>query len=507
MPRKKKEEMPADDSGVLALAAGDEAGVAEDDGSGNVLDIESGDMENRKSETEENERGAIVPESGDGQSAAENESEPAGDEMSWNPDGLASHGDPRPGAGENTEREAQAPDCEKNLENSSEREEFGESAGLEKAVNAPAPEQLSELAQKAYSDGAGAGDPGCGEAGDGENAGRAGDSPSLDAPDATPPYAQAGIEAAPAPEKAPLMSKTPARPAPARKRTITGLDLNALDRGLSEEQMREWNAIYASYRAKSVLTGTAIGADEISFDMKDRDTGETARRRLGSLIVIEYRVKILIPESEMWMPGDERPGHVLRNMVGSQVDYVIMEVDREGECAIGSRRVAMAAKRHFFSKGDHREDELLKCRVMAVGAKQCTVECNGFDVRMTQRDLSYAAMADLREKYRPGQELSCLLKLYDPKEGRLEISVKEVNPNPFTGADRRHPIGSRRHAVISGKYGGGVFCTLPDDTVCLCLYSAQHSDVDFKNGDSVIIVIRQYDYARQLIYGRILAKW
>jgi hypothetical protein len=313
----------------------------------------------------------------------------------------------------------------------------------------------------------------------------------------------------------PVPSESPpaTRPAGARKtaantrRTITNLDLKTLDRNLSEDQMREWNAIYASYRAKSVLTGKAVGADETAFNIKNRETGETERKKLTSLIVIEYRVKVLIPESEMWMPGEERPSHVIRNMTGSTVDYVVMEVDREGECAIGSRRVALAAKRHFFAKGDHREGELMKCRVIAVGAKQCTVECHGFDIRLTQRDLSYTAVADLREKYRPGQELPCLLKSYVKKESRLEISVKEVNPNPFLGADIRHPIGSRRQAVISGKYGGGVFCTLPDDTVCLCLYSAGHADADFKNGDSVIIVIRQYDYARQLIYGRILSKW
>jgi hypothetical protein len=319
-----------------------------------------------------------------------------------------------------------------------------------------------------------------------------------------------------APENAvlPVPAKSPpAKPAGARKtaantrRTITNLDLKTLDRDLSEDQMREWNSIYASYRAKSVLTGKAVGADENAFDIKNRETGETERKKLTSLIVIEYRVKVLIPESEMWMPGEERPSHVIRNMTGSTVDYVVMEVDREGECAIGSRRVALAAKRHFFAKGDHRECELMKCRVIAVGAKQCTVECHGFDIRLTQRDLSYTAVADLREKYRPGQDISCLLKSYDRKEGKLEISVKEVNPNPFLGADKRHPVGSRRQAVISGKYGGGVFCTLPDDTVCLCLYSAGHADADFKNGDSVIIVIRQYDYARQLIYGRILSKW
>jgi ribosomal protein S1 len=160
-----------------------------------------------------------------------------------------------------------------------------------------------------------------------------------------------------------------------------------------------------------------------------------------------------------------------------------------------------------FARRGHREGEKLTCNVIAVGAKRCSVELGGYDIQLTQRDLSYTAIPDLRERYRPGQELACVLKSYDADSGKLLISVKDVNPNPFVGADRRHPVGSRRQAVISGKYGGGVFCTLPDDTTCLCHYSAQHSDADFSSGDGVIILIRQYDYGRQLIYGKILAKW
>lgn len=298
-------------------------------------------------------------------------------------------------------------------------------------------------------------------------------------------------------------------PAQARKRAFYDLDIRGLDRDLSPEEQQEWSAIYASYRSKSVLTGTVIGADQNTFDVMNRETGESETKTLSSLIIIDYRVKVLIPESEMWMPGEERPGFVLRNMVGSEIDYVILEVDREGECAIGSRRMALAAKRHFFAtaRGGHKEGDLLKCRVLATGPHRCSVECGGYDIQLTTRDLSYTAIADLREKFHPGQELDCRLKLYDREAGSLIISVKEAKPNPFIGADKRHPIGSRRQAVISGKYRGGVFCTLPDDTVCLCLYSAQHSDMDFAIGDSVIVAIRQYDYDRQLIYGRILAKW
>ena len=307
----------------------------------------------------------------------------------------------------------------------------------------------------------------------------------------------------------PALRPEDAKPVPARKKNILDLDLNALDRGLPAEARKEWSAIYASFRAKSIMTGTVVGVDLNTFDVLNLETNQVEKTTLSSLVIIGYRVKIIIPETEMWMPGAERPPHVLRNMAGGTIDYVIMEIDREGECAIGSRRMALAAKRHFFknARGGHQEGDWLKCQVAVTGARRCTVECNGYDIQLSQRDLSYTAIADLRTKFRPGQELDCILKSYDRETDSLSVSVKEAETNPFIGADNRHPVGSRRSATISGKYAGGVFCTLPDDTVCLCLYSTQHSDYDFNTGDSVIIVIRRYDYSRQLIFGRILSKW
>lgn len=299
------------------------------------------------------------------------------------------------------------------------------------------------------------------------------------------------------------------RPTAGGHKRIYDLKLNDLDRDLSAEQRQEWNDVYASFRSKTVLTGMALGVDHVPMSLRDKSSGEEERHSLNCMVVIQYRVKVLIPESEMWFPGAERPSHVMQNMVGGEIDYVIMDVDREGECAVASRRMALAARRHYFSTAPngHQEGELLNCRVLAVGPKRCMVECAGHDITLSQRDLTYVSVPDLREKYHPGQTLPCILKEYDAGEARLVISVKEVNPNPFDGACLRHPINARRQATISGKYGGGVFCTLPDDTTVLCLYCAQHSDRDFQEGDSVIIAIKAYDYEKEQIFGRILAKW
>ena len=303
-----------------------------------------------------------------------------------------------------------------------------------------------------------------------------------------------------------LEQETPALP---ERRSFYQLDFNELDRDLSPEERQEWNAIYASYRSRSVLTGTIVGIDRHELKGHSRETSEPVNREMYCAIVIPFRVRILIPEAEMWPEGEDRPAFVLRNMPGASVDFVIIHVDREGGFAIGSRRLAMATRRYYFSTQPalNRLNARVKCRVLAVGPRRCLVECYGFDLNLTQRDMRYTAIPDLRTEYHPGDELDCIIKGYDKETGTLLISVKEAHPNPFDGANLRHPVGSRRQAIIAGKYAGGVFCNLPDGAVCMCSYSFHYSDSAFSIGDKVMLIIQRYDMEKKQIYGKIVSKW
>lgn len=265
----------------------------------------------------------------------------------------------------------------------------------------------------------------------------------------------------------------------------------------------------ASFRSKSVLTGKIIGVDRHTFNVRNRETGLLERRVMHCAVMIRYRVKVLIPETEMWLPGQERPSHVLRNMTGAEVGYTILDVDRKGGVAIASRRMAAVSLCRAFDnvRGGHFVGERLPCRVLTVGPNRCLLECGGRDLTLGYRDMLYASCPDLRERFRPGDQLECILKEYNRRSGAFAVSVKESQPHPFIGVTVRHPLGSRRQATISGKYGGGVFCTMADDTTCLCLYTALHTDRDFQSGDEVLLVVSKYDYEQCLIYGRILSKW
>lgn len=64
-----------------------------------------------------------------------------------------------------------------------------------------------------------------------------------------------------------------------------------------------------------------------------------------SLAVIGYRVKIVIPQRELWFHNERRPGYVLNSMIGTEVDYVITHIDRENGWCVGSRKLAMLIRR------------------------------------------------------------------------------------------------------------------------------------------------------------------
>lgn len=305
--------------------------------------------------------------------------------------------------------------------------------------------------------------------------------------------------------------ETPAPPTHSKsdRQKFFELKFHDLDRNLTPEERQEWNTIYASYRGRSAITGTIIGVDPLSIYVWNPQTEQREKKTMYCAIVVPYRVRIVIPASEMWEEGEERPDYVLQNMVGATVDLIIIKVEREGNFAIGSRRLANRSQRYYFAHREdlHRIGARVKCRMLAVGPRRCLVDCYGHDLDITQREMRYASIPDLRNEYHPGMEIDCIVKVFDPVKDKLEISIKETEVNPFFGAEQRHPVGSRRLAVISGKYGGGVFCNLPDGVVCMCNYSYQHEDADFMVGENVMLIVQRYENEKRQMYGKIMSKW
>ncbi|MCR4719021.1 MAG: hypothetical protein K5768_05260 [Firmicutes bacterium] len=286
-----------------------------------------------------------------------------------------------------------------------------------------------------------------------------------------------------------------------------GLNLVELDKNLSIEEKEEWQAIYASYRGQSIITGEVVGVDLHEFKYIPKGEKKTVVKTVRCLIIINYRVKVIIPQTEVFIDIGEEYSHILRSMCGAKIDYVITHIDREAGFAVASRKMALENIRKVYSKRPIKEEGTVTVDVIAVGKNVCTVTYRGYDVMLPQRDVSYSIVRDLRESLQPGDKRKAVVKSFDKDNGILQLSIKEATPHPFEGIEMRHPIGSTRIASIVGKYGGGIFCRMSDNiTDVLCSYVYMQQDKDFKVGDKVEVLIKRYNNEKKLIYGKIIRK-
>ena len=285
------------------------------------------------------------------------------------------------------------------------------------------------------------------------------------------------------------------------------LNLAELDKDLTQIERDEWNALYASFRSSSVVSGIVAGVDEHTFEVIPEGKKRPQKQTLSCLIIIPHRVKVIIPETEIFIGPLADGGYVLHSMYGARLDYVVTHIDREEGFAVASRKRALEKLQITTSRKSKPMGKIVDVEVLSVGKNICTVTYNGYDVRLNQREVSYSSVADLRETLKPGDIQKALVTEFSEEEKTMKLSIKDALRHPFDGIEMRHPIGSSRMATISGKYAGGVFCRLKDNvTDVLCSYSTMHNDGDFQLNNSVEILIQKYNMEKKLAYGKILRK-
>ena len=156
------------------------------------------------------------------------------------------------------------------------------------------------------------------------------------------------------------------------RRAFNATAFAELDRNLSDDEREEWNAIYASFSSRSLLRNTVIGLESIPIP-----TDDEPEQVLTCMVVMRYLVKVLIPLPLFWI---EPTGINPNSVIGADVDYIIIGVDREGECAIAARSLALEQQRwHALNVQHIAEGDVVSASVMACGPTRITVTACGFD--------------------------------------------------------------------------------------------------------------------------------
>ena len=321
------------------------------------------------------------------------------------------------------------------------------------------------------------------------------------------------VEFEDAPIPAPVEEEKPAETPPSRRRRKADAPVLTIESGdeIETADAREaaaWHEIHNAYRTRRILSAPLGGIEQT-------DSGKT-------IAVVDYNgFRIVIPLKEMMvMPNAAnsidsmtvRQMKLLGNMLGAEIDFVILGIDSKNRSVVASRREAMMRKRQLFyfspdANGEYRvrEGRVVQARVIAVADKSIRVEIFGVECSIMARDLAWDWIGDAHDRFAVGDQI--LVRVTEvSKTSQEELSVhadvKSVTENTSRKALKRCRVQSKYAGRVTDVHKGIVYVRLSNG-----VNAVAHSCYDRRTPgkkDDVSFVVTKLDEERSITIGETL---
>lgn len=186
--------------------------------------------------------------------------------------------------------------------------------------------------------------------------------------------------------------------------------------------MNEFNfkELLRSKEEKRILTGTITGIEEEYYKVKNEN--------IPCAIVWYGDIKILIPITHLGIAKQTKS--MIRGMLGSEIDFIVIELDENANIGIASRKDAMQL-RSEIELPKLKENDDIRVRIIAVGVKHIIVEMYGKEVIIKANNLKHTYIVNCKDIYRPGEYLKVKIKNLDISKDIYELDAKCFLENPY----------------------------------------------------------------------------
>ena len=247
--------------------------------------------------------------------------------------------------------------------------------------------------------------------------------------------------------------------------------------------------LYSSKENLKILSGT-ISALEIE---------QEGKKKVDCAIIYFGNIKVLIPLHEMGIIQERK---YLRNMLGANIDFIILEIDELRECAVASRVKAMEVKRKIeFEK--YYIDDIVKAEVISIGFKHIKVNCLGVDLNLRIDDLAYGYIQDVSEFYTIGDSINVKIIDIDKEKYTLKVSVKALLEDPYKNIRIYFTEGGEYIGKITGYAPNGLYIKLKQGVDAVAIIPIWMNKVPNINS-TVSIRIHEIDEKKRKIYCSVI---
>lgn len=195
--------------------------------------------------------------------------------------------------------------------------------------------------------------------------------------------------------------------------------------------------IFRSKEEKRILTGKIGGIEDEYYSPN--------KLNVPCAIVWYGNIKVLIPIT--LLTNKKQNKSIIRGMLGSEIDFIVLEFDETCEIAIASRLEAMRLRAEIEIPKLKINDSA-KVRIIAVGIKSILVDLYGVEVLIKAEDLKHTYIVNCKDIYKVGDYLKVRIKEIDIINKHFRLSAKDFEINPFKNI--------RKYIEVNGEYVGNV---------------------------------------------------
>ncbi len=265
------------------------------------------------------------------------------------------------------------------------------------------------------------------------------------------------------------------------------------------EKQIAWQNINTSEEKNKILSGKAIAIESEKVKLT-QDDGKIKEENINCVIVNYKNIKVLIPGKELGIEKYDKRN--LRNLIGSEIKFIILESDKLTNTAVGSRKKANERIKNIQLK-KYEKGDLVYAKIISVWKKYITVECLGIDQKLKISDLEYGYVADLESLYQVGDKIKVVIKEIDTKNDILKISHKETKEDPYKDIRKSFIEGGEYLAKVTGFSDNGVFASLKQGIDTMATLPVWLEMPPLPN-DTIIVKIKKIIPEKRKIYSSLL---
>lgn len=202
---------------------------------------------------------------------------------------------------------------------------------------------------------------------------------------------------------------------------------------------------------------------------KEACEGQIAGHNKGGLLVQIGQLRGFVPKSqfsrERQNAVQQSPG-ALQKSVGRPILVKVLEVDAERNRLILSERDAASEIRQGKRAQlltEIKEGNVVDGRVINIANFGAFVDIGGLEGLIHLSEISWKRINHPNEVLQTGQEVKVQVISIDQEKERLALSLKRLQPDPWTTIDEHYQVGQLFDATLTKLAAYGAFARLHDD--------------------------------------------